>query len=603
VTIEEAQAEMDTLTRRAEQDNPAMNKGWGARVHSLHEYAVGGYRTILYLLLGAVGFVLLMACANVANLLLARAAARQKEIAVRASLGAGRLRLVRQFLTESVLLAVLGGALGVLVADWGNRIFIALAPNWFARASEVRLDLTVLGFTLALSVATGILFGLVPAVQASRPDLNESLKEAGGRSTVGSRQRGRSLLVISEVALALVLLIGAGLMINSFLRLQNVELGFDTDNVMTAEVLLAGPKYYQLLGGDMKKVTPQGVVFFDDVVQRLKLLPGVESVSIAHMAPPGFMADRVFRIIGAADGTRPQGAGYSEVSAEFFRTLRIPLLKGRYLTDRDDEGSPWVAVINKAMASRHFPKEEPVGKYLQLTVTGGSAGVTVEEGQPRQIVGVVGDVRQWGPANEPVPTIYTSYRQRVWEYPGGGYTTHLRKHFVIRTASDPMALAGAVQKVVAEVDKDQVVYNLRTLEQVLSEFLGPWRFFMRLFGIFGGLAVLLATVGIYGVMSNAVNRRTHEFGVRMANGAERRDILKLVLLHGLKVTLIGVVIGVAGSLALTRLIAGLLHGVKPTDPVTFTAVAVFLTGIALLAAYIPARRASKVDPMVALRYE
>ncbi len=604
VTIEQAQAELNTLAFAAEQDDPKTNKDWGARVQGLHEYAVGNYPAFLYLLLGAVGFVLLIACANVANLLLVRAAARKKEVAVRASLGASRLRLLRQFLTESVVLAAFGGALGILFAAWGNRLFIALTPAWFARVSEVQLDSTVLGFTVALSVLTGILFGLAPALKGTRVNLNESLKESGGRSTVGARQRGRSALVIAELSLAFVLLIGAGLMINSFLRLQNVDLGFQPDNVLTAEVLLAGPRYYQVLSGDMKRVTPQGVVFFDELLSRLKRIPRVESTGIATMAPPGWSPSTAFRIAGDSDSLkRPQGAMCSEVSPEFFRTIKIPLVRGRYLNDRDTMNAPWVVVINETMARRYFAKENPLGKQLYLTIMGEASGRNVDEGRPREIVGVVGDVRQYGPQAEPMPMMYASYLQHVWEYPGGFYTSHLRKNIVIRASSDPAALTAAVQKAVGEVDKDQVVYNFRTMKQAVSESIGPGRLLLGLFGTFGALALLLASVGIYGVMSYSVAQRTHEIGVRMAVGATRNNVVRLVLKQGLVITLAGLAIGIGGSIALTRLLRGLLYGIEPTDPLTFTAVSLVLAIIALAACLIPARRAAKVDPMVALRYE
>jgi predicted permease len=606
VTIEQAQAEMDTLFRGIAEQQPKVYKGWGIRVEPLHEWAVGGYRNTLYLLLGAVGFVLLIACANVANLLLARASARQKEIAVRASLGAGRFRLVRQLLTESMGLALLGGLLGILVALWGIDLFAALAPQWFARASEISIDTTVLGFTLGLSLLTGLLFGLAPALQSSRPDLNEALKEAGGRSAAGSRGRGRSALVVSEIALALVLLMGAGLMINSFIRLQAVDLGFDGENVLKAEILLAGSKYWtQLKGdvrGDIKRVTPEADLFFQELLQRVRRLPGVVSASMGSL---NRMLPMRFRIAGESpeSGDQQRAVPYAEVSPEFFRTMGIPLLKGRALSDRDVEGSPWVVVISESFAKRFFPNEDPIGKLLYLTVRGRGFTPDLDENHPREIVGLVRDVRYWGPRGNPPFVIYGSYLQHPWDYPGGTYSYHHWKKLVIRTATDPMSLAPALQRVVAELDKDQVVFDVMTMDQMVSEFVAPQRFWMRLFGIFAGLAVFLAVVGIYGVMSYSVSRRTHEIGVRMAMGAQRRDVLKLILGHGLKLALIGVVIGVAGSFALTRLIEGFLYDVKPTDPVTFIAVSLVLTAVALAASYIPARRATQIDPMAALRHE
>jgi putative ABC transport system permease protein len=410
-TIEQAQAQLNTIAQRLEQVHPEADADWSVGVETLHESAVRGSRGTLYVLLGAVGFVLLIACSNVANLLLARAAARQKEIAVRASLGAGRLRLLRQLLTESILLGLLGGVTGVLLAFWGIRIFLALAPAQIASSLELSIDATVLGFALGISMLTGILFGLAPAFQASKPDLNESLKEAGGRSTGGARHRSRSLLVVSEVALALVLLVGAGLMINSFLRLQRVDLGFNPKNVLTADIFLTGPKYWQHMGRDMKRVTPQGAVFFQQVLERVEALPGVVSASVSHFAPPRYVRTRSFKIVGRtapATGQEPR-AGYNEVSSGFFRTLELPLLKGRYLNEGDVEASPWVVVINETMARRFFSDEDPIGKHLHLTILGGSSALNVEEDRPRQIVGVVGDVRHFGLGADPYPVMYGSY--------------------------------------------------------------------------------------------------------------------------------------------------------------------------------------------------
>jgi putative ABC transport system permease protein len=480
--------------------------------------------------------------------------------------------------------------LGVLLSFWGIRLFVALAPQWFARAEEISVDAAVLGFTLGISLLTGVLFGLAPALRASKPDLNESLKEGGRRSRGGSRHRSHSLLVISEVALALVLLVGASLMINSFLRLQRVDPGFNPDKLLTAEILLEGSKYWHRLAGSMKRVTPQGAIFYERLLERVRPLPGVKSADIISSIQWMYPApDQLPR------------AGYNEISPGFFGTMSIPLLKGRYLTERDVEGSPWVVIINESMARQFFPDEDPVGKMLHMTIYQGTLRPVREE-NPREIVGVVGDVRQ-RLASDPAPAMYGPYRQHLWEFPGGQYMIHLGKNLVIRTGSEPMSLATAVRRVVSEVDNDQAVYDIMTMEDRLSESLAPWRFQMRLYGIFAGLAVTLAAVGIFGVMSYSVSQRTHEFGIRMALGAHRGDVLKLVMKRGLVLALIGVAIGVAVALGLTRLIASELYGVTPTDPVTFTAVALVLVGVALLASYIPARRATKVDPLVALRHE
>jgi putative ABC transport system permease protein len=415
-TIEQAQAELDTIARRLDLANAETDTGWSVRVAPMHERVLGRYGERLYILLGAVGFVLLIACTNVANLLLARANARNKEIAVRASLGAGRLRLVRQLLTESATLALLGGALGVLLSLWGIELFVALAPQWFARTDEIGIDATVLGFTLGISLLTGILFGLAPALRASKPDLNESLKEGGRRSRGGSRHRSHSLLVVSEVALALVLLVGAGLMINSFLRLQRVDLGFNPDNLLTAEILLEGPKYWHQLGGDMKRVTPQGAIFYEQLLQRVRSLPGVESADIISSIP--WMWPAQFTIMGRPAPAPDQlpRAGYNEISPGFFRTMGIPLLKGRYLTERDVEASPWVVIINESMARQFFPDEDPIGKMLHMSFYERFTRLTVREEKPREIVGVVGDVRP-RLAADPAPAMYGPYRQHLWIFP------------------------------------------------------------------------------------------------------------------------------------------------------------------------------------------
>ncbi|HSB17665.1 MAG TPA: ABC transporter permease [Bryobacteraceae bacterium] len=599
-TLAQAQAEMDVFARRIEQQYPQTNKGWDVKVEPLQQYLFRGWGDVLYLLLGTVGFVLLIACANVANLLLARAAMRQKEIAIRASLGAGRWRLIQQLLTESVVLAVVSGLLGILVSLAGIRIFVALAPEWFPRAEEIGIDFRVLGFTLGVSLLTGILFGLAPAWKASRPDLTESLKE-GGRSSGGElRQYGRSLLVVSEVALAMVLLIGAGLMINSFLRLRFAEPGYNPRNLLTAQIQLDGPRYRELLEGDMKRVTPRVDIFFEQVLERLQGQPGVEAAAVASRFP----MQRAFRIIGRPEpptNQQPVGA-VLEVTAGYFSTMQVPLRRGRTLTEGDNQSASWVVVVNDTLAKRYFPDEDPIGKTIQLKF-GDTSGVNLDENKPREIIGVVGSVKYWGLSNDPPPALYVPYRQHMSDYPGGTSQTRLGKTLLLRTKSDPMHLAGAVRRVVAEADKDQPVSEMTSMEQTLSEWLAPQRFAMQLFGIFAALAVILAVVGIYGVMSYSVSRRTHEIGLRLALGAERDDVLKLVLRRGLKLSLIGVAIGIAGALAMTRLVSGFLYGVKASDPLTFAAVSLLLILVALAASYIPARRATTVDPMAALRYE
>jgi putative ABC transport system permease protein len=603
VTIEQAQAEMDVISRRLEELDPEAHKGWNIRVEGLRDWSVSGYAETLYLLMGAVAFVLLIACANVANLLLARATAREKEIAVRASMGATRLSLLRQLLTESLVLAVLGGVLGVLLSLIGIRIFIVMAPTWLFRAEEVSIDHTVLAFTLGVSLLAGVLFGILPALQASRPHLQEALKE-GGRGSRGSGGRGRSVLVVAEVALALVLLVGAGLMANSFLRLQTVDPGFNPKNLFVVSVWLSGTQYWDYVEGDRKRATPQVLMFYEQVLERISALPGVISAATAGPAPPAGGWNRFVEIVGEAppaDG-RPRTSAYCEVSPEFFNTLEIPLLKGRYLNDQDEENSPWVVVINDAMDRQFFPDKDPLGKSLDLSMQHG-AGDAVKEEQPRTIVGVVGNIKRWNLKWGRRALMYGSHKQRILEYPGILVAGHVRKDFVIRTATPPLSLAKDVHRIIADADPEQAIIDTKTIEEALAEMVAPERFWMQLYGIFALLAVILAAVGIYGVMSYTVSQRTHEIGVRMAIGAQAGDVLKLVIRQGLKLTVIGSVIGVGGGFGLTRLISRYLYGVTPTDPLTYLVVLVFLAGVAVIACSIPARRAAKVDPAAALRYE
>jgi len=596
--LEQARAEMDVFMRQLEEQDPKANRGWRVNVEDLREYCFGGWREDVYLLLGAVGFILLIACANVANLLLARAATREREIALRASLGASRFRIVRQLLTESILLALLGGALGMLLAVWGKKIFLALA-DWFPRGDEIKVDTAVLGFTLGVSVFTGILFGLAPALKASRVNLNESLKAAGSRQAGESRQVGRSLIVIVEIALALVLLIGAGLMINSLFRLKAVNLGYNPRNLLIGSIQLTDSKYRELLAGDKKRVTPQVDSFYQQVVDRLQTVPGIISAGVASST----MGPVQFKILGrpAPSGGEELQAAFFEANPGYFRAMQIPLLKGRNLTEQDDARAQWVVVVSESMARLHFPTEDPIGKMLQVEFSAG--GLSILEDQPRQIVGVVGDVRHWGLYGDPPPTLYVPHLQHIWVSPSGISIYHLFRTFFVRTTSNPMNLASSLRQVVAQVDRDQAVFDIMPMEQSLSEWLGYQRFYMQLFGIFAALAVFLAVVGIYGVMSYSVARRTHEIGVRVALGASRGSVLFLVLRQALMLTLAGVAIGIGAAIGLTRLIANRLYGVKPVDPLTFTIVSLVLIAVGLLASYVPARRATKVDPVVALRYE
>jgi putative ABC transport system permease protein len=598
VTLKEAQNEMDVFARRTAQDHPETNKGWGLLVESLSEFYSRDWGEILYVLLGAVGFVLLIACANAAHLLLARAVKRKKEFAIRLSLGAARNRIVQQLLTESVLVAMAAGVLGVLLSLWGIRLFAFLAPEWFPPTEEILVDRTVLFFTLGISLLTGLLFGLIPALQASNPDVNQSLRGAEGSGDRGSSNAGRGVFVVAEVALALVLLMGAGLMTSTFFALRSVDPGFNPSNVLSMRTDLLGPKYRKILEGDMKRVTPQADAFFQETLDRLAALPGVKSVGMTSD-----LLDGPFRIIGKEPppGRRPI-AGLAEVSTAYFNTLQIPLLKGRYFREEDRQETPWVVVINQVMADRFFPGADPIGQLIQLNYSD-TAGVPTSEPSPRRVIGIVGNIRHQGPRNDPPPVMYVSWRQHVWEYPGGQANLHLVKNWMIRTASNPTGLVAAAKAAVAEVDPNQAVFNVMTMEQRLSEWLTSQRFNARLYGTFATLALILALLGIYGVMSYFVSQRTREFGIRMALGADRKDVFRLVIRQAFYLSSIGVAVGVAASFGLTRLIKSQLFGVTPTDPTTAVVVCLILGLVALLACYLPARRATKVDPMVALRCE
>jgi putative ABC transport system permease protein len=580
VALERAQAEMSAIARGLEQQYPGTNAGWSVNLVLLHEQFVGKVRLALIVLLGAVGFLLLIACANVANLLLARATARQKEIAVRAALGAGRGRLIRQLLTESVLLASVGGMLGLLLAFGGLKLLTTLGPENLPRIGEIGIDQGVLGFTFVVSLFTGVVFGLVPALQISRSNLSESLKEGGRSMTEGlGSQRIRSLLVVSEVALALVLLIGAGLMIKSFSQLQSVQPGFNPSRVLTMDIGLPGVKYPE---------NHQVVAFFDHLEEKVASLPGVKAAAFATGLP---FAGRDGYLAFVVEGRPPlppeqvQDAQFSIVSDGYFQAMEIPLLKGRWFSSQDGDKAPSVALISQTMARRFFPDEDPIGKRVTLG--------DPQTGPWLTIVGIVGDTRSEGLDAEPYPQMYQPYRQNPSRF----------MTLIARTATDPLSLVGAVRSEVRSLDQQQPISNVNTLEHLLSRSVARPRFNMLLLGIFAVTALVLATVGIYGILSYSVSERTHEIGIRMALGAERRDVLKLVVGQGVKLAVVGVAIGLIGALVLTRLMEGLLFGVSATDPLTFVAISLLLTGVAIVAAYLPARRATRVDPMVALRYE
>ena len=583
VTVEAARAELIAMAQRIGEQYGM--KGNSATLTPLSEVFVGDIRTTLLILLGAVGFVLAIACANVANLLLARAATRQKEMAIRTALGAGRLRIVRQLLTESLLLALVSGALGVGLAFWGIDLLRSTSADSLPTTAVVKLDGSVLLFTLLVSLLTGIVFGLVPALTAAKTDLQDTLKD-GGRSSIGSgRPWLRSTLVVTEVALSLILLVGAGLLIRSFVRILETEPGFKPQNLLTMQLSLNAKK------GDGTKV----LSFFNDLRNRVAALPGVESAAFSNGMPLAQTADTSFAIVGRPKpepGQQPQTMLYF-TSPDYLRAMGIRLIKGRFFTTQDTQGSPLVAVIDEAFARQQFPDEEPLGQRI--------AG-DGKENPDAEIVGVVGHVKHFGlDAEERVqPQLYVSYNQS----PDAAFGfLAARTNLIIRTTADPLTLTSAVRREVQALDPNQPVYNVSTMEQMLDQSLVTQRLAMTLLTVLASLALILASVGIYGVMSYTVTQRSHEIGIRMAIGAQPRDVFKMMIGRGMILALMGVAFGLLGAFALTRLMATMLFGVAPTDPITFVSIGALLIGVALVACYMPSRRATKVDPLVALRYE
>ncbi|HET8646643.1 MAG TPA: ABC transporter permease, partial [Vicinamibacteria bacterium] len=593
VSREQATAAVAAVARNLAQRHPeAHGGGFTARADPIESRYTGDIKPALLVLLGAVAFVLLIACANVSNLLLARATDRQREIAVRASLGASRGRLVAQLLTESLVLALAGGALGVALAVWGVDALLGLFPTAIAnvaipRMDQIQVDGPVLVFALALSVATGLLFGLFPALQTARVATAESLREGGRGSTESPRSRRfRSGLVVSEFALALVLTTGAALLIRSFLRLSGGDLGFDARGVTTARLMLPDYKYE---GPEKKRAFAQAVI------ERVRALPGVEAAGATTFVPlSGWHGNRAVEVEG-----RPPAAPEDRLRAEFrsidegfFSALRIPLRQGRTFTPDDREGAPAVAVVNEAFVRRFFPGQDPLGRRFEMQVAQLRPAALQVTPQWRQIVGVVGDIRHFGLAQEAEPEVYLPYAQEPVALVS----------LVVRTRPG-LDVAAGLRQAVWSVDRDQPVLALLPLEQLAAESVTLRRVSTILLGGLAGVALFLAALGIYGVMAHSVARRTHEIGVRMAVGARARDVIGLVLREGGRLAGLGAALGLLAALALTRLMESLLFGVSPTDPVSFAAVAAFLFLCALLGCWLPARRAARVDPVVALRYE
>ncbi|MCM3872698.1 MAG: ABC transporter permease [Pyrinomonadaceae bacterium] len=581
VTVEQARTEVSVIAARLEQQHPETNKHTGAHVVSITDEIVGGIRPTLFMVFGAVIFVLLVACANVANLLLARATVRYKEITIRTAIGAARGQLIRQLLTESFVLSFLGGGLGLLLAFWGTDLVAAAGSQINPMFQGIRVDLRVLGFTFGISIITGLIFGLAPALQMSKPNLVESLKEGGrGSGPSSSRNRLRSALVVSEIAMTLVLLVCAGLLLRTVTRLRNVDTGFNSQNILTMTLGLPAVKYPK----------PENYVAFNkEITERIAAIPGVRAVGTTSVLPLSANFDG--RGLVVEDQPKPRG---EEITVDLYvttpgylRAMEITPLRGRAIGEEDTADSPKIALINRTMAAQLWPNQDPLGKRIRFP---GSE----KNPQPwRTVVGMVRDVAQYALDKAPPMQIYLPHAQFPTSF----------NSIVVKTEAEPSAMISAVRREILAVDKDQAVFNVTTLEQLIGESILIRKFFMLLLLVFAGLALTLAAVGIYGVMSYVASQRTHEIGIRMALGAQASDVLKLLIGSGMFLALIGVVVGLTAAFALTRVMSGLLFGVSATDALTFVSVSTGLIVVALLACYVPARRATKVDPLVALRYE
>ena len=581
VTMAESRAEMAVIARRLESAYPATNTGWGVALFPMAEMFTGRIRPVLLILLGAVGLLLLIACANLANLLLARAATREKEIAIRGALGAGRLRLIRQLLTESLVLALAGGALGLILAAWGVRLLRSVVPDMFPMLQHMSVDVPVLAFTFGISILTGLLFGLVPAWRSSHTDLNTTLKEAAGRSeSAGGSHRIRSFLLAGEVALAVLLSVSAGLLLRSFVRVTEVNPGVRTANILTMNLSLPEVKYD----------TPQKrATFYKDLIERVDALPGVRSAGAVVFLPlrVSILSFRIWVNSFTIEGRPPVPqdkqplADYRPATPGYFNTMGIALRQGRLFDQHDDLDAKRVVLVNEAMVRKHFPHENPLGQRIVM-------------GKPMEIVGVVADAKLYGLDAPVEPAVYVPHAQ---------HSGDSSMAVVVRTEGDPTVVAAAVRREILKLDPEQPISNVRSMEQVLSDSLMLRRVAMLLLTVFASLALTLATVGIYGLTAYSVSRRTHEIGLRVALGASQSQILRMVVGRGLVTSLIGAAIGVAAAFELTRGLSGMLYGVTATDPLVFAGVPLLLIAVSVLASYVPARKATRIDPLVALRYE
>jgi len=605
VSVAQARAEIETIASQLARDFPSRNKGRGIRIEPIRQWMFGWMQEPLMLLLAAVAFVLLIAIANVAGLLLARGASRQTEIAVRSALGASRLRIVRQFLTESVLLSLVGGALGVALAWDGLGFILAISPSWYPMLSDISLDGRALVFTAVLSVVAGFAFGGIPALRMSKSGPSEVLKgSARGSATGQAGHRLQSALASAQIAVALVLLVGAGLMINSFLRLTGAKLGFEPRGLITFDYSLPYDQYIKPAGIyhniPLTAISPLPARIFDRVRQRILAVPGVEAAA-GNVRLPQWGGDNLRftlddRPAPVTEAERNAlSAMFCPVTPGFFSTVKAQLLRGRDFTEHDTDSAPWVTIINQTMAQRFWPNQNPIGKHVTLDLA--------PEERPREVIGVVRDIKAYIWRNKPLPAMYSPHVQRPLRYPGPPWSvSRLHMSFLVRSSGDPKSMIGALRRAVSEIDPNQPL-ELKTMEQKLGEDFQASHYYAVLLGIFASVATALALVGIYGVMAYSVAQRTREIGIRMALGAEGGDVLKMVLRHSLLLIGIGLVAGLGGSFALTRLIASQLWGITATDPATLVGVSLLLVLVALTATLIPARRATKVDPLVALRSE
>ena len=586
VTVDQARSELSAIAARLAMQHPSSNTGVGANTKSFLDDYVGDYRQSLRVIFAAVGFMLLIACANVANLMLARATTRRREIALRLALGASRWRITRQLLTESLIVAIVGGALGALLAVWGVNVLSKLNTGELSRIEEVSIDGRVLAFTLVTTLFVGLLSGLFPVLQSARLGLNDAIKEGDRVSSAGSGGKLRRWLIASEVAMALMLLVGAGLTIKSFQNLTSVDPGFDPQNVLTFRMRLPDARY---------KEASQIFAFCNEAMSRVSALPGVERVAVSTGFPLGRAGENGYEVEGQPEPAPGRGprSYRQDVSADYHAVLDIPLLEGRLFNDRDTENTPLVAIVDDEFVARSFPNQparEVLGKRLRFNERDGWL----------EIVGVVGHVKQSGLDEDGRAEIYRPWSQ-VPSRVRADFTRAM--DMIVKTSVDPASLVASIKREIRVIDKNQPIAQVQTLEDKLTESVAPQRFTLLLLAIFAVIALLLACAGIYGVMSYAVNQRTHEIGVRMALGARQVDVLKLMIREGMGLVVIGLALGLAGSFALTRVMRGMLFGVTPTDATTFISVSVVLIVVALLACYFPARRATRVDPLVALRYE